>query len=444
MLVHCVLGLLPALLPGLPLLPPPQEAPPPQEGEEEGAGEEDAGADAAAAKAALAVAQRRAMQTPRAADLRATLQAYYAAHAPKEELAKVENLVARLVGGPPSEVGGMMLGGVLWPEEGQLYAKLQAKYGAPVVPVAAAVAAAEAAAAEAAAAAVVAVGGGEQEGREGQVRRRSLRVLDLGTGSGALLLAVLHHAQAALGPAAEDAPSAAVPSAAAAAAAASASSPSAAPAAAPAAAAASPAAPPAAVSVVGVGVELSLGALAVAETNARALGLRRRVRFQRADFGTLHQGATRKGLAVRAAEGAERGEAGAEAEAGEQQFDLVLCNPPYLPQGMRQEHVAPHLMYEPAEALFAGARGMAAYQAIGESMAQCARPLLRAGGFMVVEVGMGVDQAFVAGLFRPAGLVPVADAEGMRAAGYLARAPVGAAGAPLEDIFRKCVVLRQH
>ena len=86
--------------------------------------------------------------------------------------------------------------------------------------------------------------------------------------------------------------------------------------------------------------------------------------------------------------------------AGEQQFDLVLCNPPYLPQGMRQEHVAPHLMYEPAEALFAGARGMAAYQAIGERMAQCARPLLRAGGFMVLEVGMGVDQAECGGAGR--------------------------------------------
>lgn len=43
----------------------------------------------------------------------------------------METLVARVVGGPPSSVGGMVLGGVLWSEE-ELYAKVAAKYGGVV------------------------------------------------------------------------------------------------------------------------------------------------------------------------------------------------------------------------------------------------------------------------------------------------------------------------
>lgn len=70
------------------------------------------------------------MHSQRAEELRATLTAYYTTHAP-EEVDKVENLVARVVGGPPSEVGGMVLGGVLWTEE-ELYAKVEAKYGVAV------------------------------------------------------------------------------------------------------------------------------------------------------------------------------------------------------------------------------------------------------------------------------------------------------------------------
>ena len=47
---------------------------------------------------------------------------------------KVDNLVARVVGGPPSMVGGVVLGGVLWAQEDVLFGKLEAKYGAAVHP----------------------------------------------------------------------------------------------------------------------------------------------------------------------------------------------------------------------------------------------------------------------------------------------------------------------
>ena len=51
--------------------------------------------------------QAAAMQSDEAKALRCTLTSYYARHAP-DNLANVEGLVARVVGGPPSEVG------VLW------------------------------------------------------------------------------------------------------------------------------------------------------------------------------------------------------------------------------------------------------------------------------------------------------------------------------------------
>ena len=90
---------------------------------------------AAAARCAAAGAEPQISTTPemrsgRACLLRHILLAYFRAHAP-EGVHKVENLVARVVGGPPSEVNGMVVGGVLW-DEATLFGKLEAKYGARV------------------------------------------------------------------------------------------------------------------------------------------------------------------------------------------------------------------------------------------------------------------------------------------------------------------------
>src|SRR5262249_51611765 len=56
----------------------------------------------------------------------------------------------------------------------------------------------------------------------------------------------------------------------------------------------------------GLGVDINPGALAVASANARALGLAERARFRQGDWG--------EGIAER--------------------FDVILCNPPYIPAGM--------------------------------------------------------------------------------------------------------------
>ena len=74
--------------------------------------------------------QEDPLHTPRAESLRRTLTAYYTTHGP-ENLPNVEALVGRVVGGPPSEVGGMVVGGVLWSEE-ELFEKIEAKYGVKV------------------------------------------------------------------------------------------------------------------------------------------------------------------------------------------------------------------------------------------------------------------------------------------------------------------------
>jgi hypothetical protein len=70
------------------------------------------------------------MHSGRARLLRSILLNFFQKHAP-EGLHKVEDLVARVVGGAPTHAGGVVVGGVLWSEQ-ELFAKLEAKYGAKV------------------------------------------------------------------------------------------------------------------------------------------------------------------------------------------------------------------------------------------------------------------------------------------------------------------------
>ncbi len=74
--------------------------------------------------------QLAALSSERAQRLTHTLTAYYTAHGP-ENLGNIPALVARVVGGPHSTVGGMVVGGKWWSEE-ELFAKMEAKYGAKV------------------------------------------------------------------------------------------------------------------------------------------------------------------------------------------------------------------------------------------------------------------------------------------------------------------------
>ncbi len=153
-------------------------------------------------------------------------------------------------------------------------------------------------------------------------RDRPLAVLDLGTGSGCLLLALLSELPLATG----------------------------------------------------LGIDISEGALAAAEANARSLGLTNRARFARGDWG--------RGLAER--------------------FDIILCNPPYIPAdeiaGLEPE-VA---LFEPRLALAGGPDGLAAYRRLAGELLRLLAEEARA----FLEVGDGrADRAQA--ILAEGGLLPV-------------------------------------
>jgi release factor glutamine methyltransferase len=136
-------------------------------------------------------------------------------------------------------------------------------------------------------------------------RATPLRVLDLGTGTGCLLLAVLHEFPAAFG----------------------------------------------------VGVDRATPILALAWRNAASLGL--------ADRTALLCGDWMAALDAR--------------------FDLVLCNPPYIPAGEIAALMPEVALHEPRTALSGGADGLDAYRAIIPRLPV----LLAPGGVAILEVGCG-------------------------------------------------------
>ena len=148
---------------------------------------------------------------------------------------------------------------------------------------------------------------------------RPARVLDLGVGSGAILLAVLSERPQARG----------------------------------------------------VGVDVSAAALAVAGANAEALGLAERV--------TLSEGGWHEG--------------------GEEPFDLVLSNPPYIASAEIAGLEPEVARYEPRLALDGGADGLDAYRAIAAALPR----LLAPGGGFALEVGRG-QAAAVEALLAEQGL----------------------------------------
>ena len=126
-------------------------------------------------------------------------------------------------------------------------------------------------------------------------------VLDLGTGSGALLLAALSQWPAATG----------------------------------------------------LGIDVSAAAVVVATDNAVSLGMADRAEFRIGEW----------------ADGIDEG------------YDLILCNPPYVEDGVMLARQV--VDYEPASALFAGPDGLDDYRRIAPQLPQ----VLRAGGIACIEIG---------------------------------------------------------
>ncbi len=153
--------------------------------------------------------------------------------------------------------------------------------------------------------------------REGP-RTRSLRIADLGVGSGAILIALLTE----------------LPNA------------------------------------IAVGTDRDPAALCAARYNARKLGVAARAAFAACDFGAALAGG----------------------------YDLVVTNPPYIRSGDIALLDPDVRDYDPHVALDGGPDGLAAYRAIADD----ARRLLRPGGRLVAEIGLGQAET-VAALFAVSG-----------------------------------------
>ena len=116
----------------------------------------------------------------------------------------------------------------------------------------------------------------------------------------------------------------------------------------------------------GVGIDVSRRALSYFAANARRLGFEDRAKFR---LGNWADGLT-------------------------EQFDLILCNPPYVAEG--GELGAGVREYEPDEALFAGQTGLEAYRALAPQLPR----LLSRDGLAAVEIGHDQATAVTALLAR--------------------------------------------
>jgi release factor glutamine methyltransferase len=86
------------------------------------------------------------------------------------------------------------------------------------------------------------------------------------------------------------------------------------------------------------------------------------------------------------------------APVGGRHFDLIVSNPPYVPERDRDSLSVEVRDYEPAQALFAGADGLAIYR----RLIPAAFDALVHGGYLVLEIGFG-QQTAVSGLLADAG-----------------------------------------
>ncbi|MDP6473473.1 MAG: peptide chain release factor N(5)-glutamine methyltransferase [Alphaproteobacteria bacterium] len=116
--------------------------------------------------------------------------------------------------------------------------------------------------------------------------------------------------------------------------------------------------------VEGFGVDRSVGALKVARRNARRHGVSSRAHFLAGSWG--------RSLAPA--------------------FDLIIANPPYVAAADGTSLMPEVAEYEPAGALFAGARGDEAYRALAPDFAR----LLAPGGRVFVELGAGMGDRVAA------------------------------------------------
>lgn len=85
-----------------------------------------------------------------------------------------------------------------------------------------------------------------------------------------------------------------------------------------------------------------------------------------------------------------------------ERFDVIVSNPPYVADAERDSLAPEVVSHEPAQALFAGADGLAVIETIIEGAAERLAP----GGLLALEIGAGQGPAVLALLERTAGYAP--------------------------------------
>ena len=116
----------------------------------------------------------------------------------------------------------------------------------------------------------------------------------------------------------------------------------------------------------GLGIDVSRGALSYAAANSRRLGFEDRLKLMQGDWAA--------GLM--------------------EKFDLILCNPPYVPEDAEVDRGVRE--FEPDEALFAGKEGLDSYRALAPQLPQ----VLNEGGLAAIEIGPNQAEAVTALLKR--------------------------------------------
>ena len=94
---------------------------------------------------------------------------------------------------------------------------------------------------------------------------------------------------------------------------------------------------------------------------------------------------------------------------GDGVFDVVVSNPPYVPEGDRAGLEVEVREWEPATALFAGADGLAVYRRLIPE----AWRVLKAGGLLAMEVGFGQAEGILGLLAGWEGVEVLADLAGI-------------------------------
>ena len=135
--------------------------------------------------------------------------------------------------------------------------------------------------------------------------------------------------------------------------------------------------------------DISSAALAVASANASRHHLSSRIRFVEADLLNNIRSVILSEADREASSGVEGPAVAAD---GPIQFDAIVSNPPYVPAGDRGTLHPQVREFEPAAALFAGPDGLEVYRRLIPQ----ARSALKPGGLLALEIGHGQRAAVAA------------------------------------------------